>query len=125
MGTEKRWNLQFALYPTNADVVLGRGRPYQEYVGNVRLAELVDQVRNKYLATTNRLEKTFLTMKIYNKIAQEGGYFLQRVDDGWEVVDDSVARGKISHCFRTKTVRNTPDPSGSVGGSSEMLGSVS
>jgi hypothetical protein len=36
--------------PTKLDVLLGRGRPYQEHHGNRRLATMIDQYRSRYEA---------------------------------------------------------------------------
>lgn len=96
-----------ALYPSNKDVLLGRGKPYQEYVGNLYLASLVDQRREQYHHVADRFEKTCIAMGIVKTIEQSGGHFLQRTEEGWVPVPVFVAREKVSHCFRTKTTRST------------------
>ena len=96
-------------FPRTLDVVLGRGRPYQVYPGNIRLAAFIDQQRAKY-QTLDRLNKTHLSLEIVRMIKNSGGRFLKRCDDDsgkwWEVPDD-VAREKIGHGFRTKTRRRS------------------
>ena len=93
-------------YPLERDVLLGRGRPYQEWPGNVHLVKLVDEVRDQYLEATDRFDKTLLTMDIVAKVQADGGRFLQRLDGtkvkGWQQVPNDVARDKVSHTFRTK-----------------------
>ena len=91
-------------YPSFNDILLGRGRPYQEYCGNQILMNLVEDERQYYQSVTDKFEKTCVTMSIVSKIKNDiGGKFLQRTSEGWEVVTDTVAREKVSHTFRTKT----------------------
>jgi hypothetical protein len=89
--------------PGPNDILLGRGRPFQEFSGNQILMELVDAQRSYYQSVDDRFEKTCLTMGIVKKAKDGGGRFLQRTTEGWEEVDDAIARGKVSHTFRTKT----------------------
>jgi hypothetical protein len=96
--------------PLSTDIVLGRGRPYQEFPGNVHLAILIDQHRNIY-QSIDRLNKTALSTEIVKLVNATGGRFLKKCEDevigGWIEVSDDVARDKVSHGFRTKTRRNT------------------
>lgn len=92
-------------YPTKNDVLVGRGRPYQEFQGNLRYSLLIDMNLSKYLKATNRFEKTCVFMDIVKLIQENNGRFLQRNSQGWEIVKDNVAREKVSHIFRTKTAR--------------------
>ena len=96
-------------FPRSLDVVLGRGRPYQGYPGNMRLATFIDQQRAQY-QSLDRLNKTHLSLEVVRMIKNSGGRFLKRCDDDsgrwWEVPDD-VAREKVSHGFRTKTRRRS------------------
>jgi hypothetical protein len=96
-------------HPRSADVVLGRGRPFQEFPGNVRLAFLIEQQRQVYQAL-DRLNKTALSLEIVKLVKNTGGRFLKRCEDdigGWIEVADDVARDKVSHGFRTKTKRKS------------------
>lgn len=93
------------IYPTSRDVLVGRGRPYQEFQGNLRYSRIIDLNLGKYLSATNRFEKTCIFMDVVKLIQDTGGRFLQRTGTGWVTVNDSVAREKVSHIFRTKTSR--------------------
>ena len=64
--------------PKPVDVLLGRGRPFQDYLGNIRLAQLVEDKRNNY-QLADKHEKT-----------------------GWKEVSDLVAPDKVSQTFCTK-----------------------
>jgi hypothetical protein len=95
--------------PRQIDVLLGRGRPYQQYPGNIQLAAFIDHLRAQY-KTLDRLNKTSLTHGIVHMIKDSGGRFLKRADDGsgrWVEVSNDVAREKVSHGFRTKTRRRS------------------
>lgn len=97
--------------PLEFDVLLGRGRPFQEYTGNKRLAVIIDTRRQEY-AASKRGGKTIVCDKIVELIQKSGGRFLKRQDENvhdgvWVEVDNSVARDKVSHGFRTKTRRNS------------------
>ena len=104
--------------PLSRDVVLGRGYPYQQFPGNLRLAILIDQHRATY-QSSNRPNKTAISNMIVQAIKRSNGRFItkrNKDDDsssvgslgigGWVVVSDEVAREKVSHGFRTKTRKN-------------------
>jgi hypothetical protein len=100
--------------PGPHDILLGRGRPYQEYEGNQILATLIDQYREEYQAS-DRFGKTCISKMVVQMIkTQKGARFLQRaLDDShfWVEVSDAVAREKISHSFRTKNKRSSTSDS--------------
>ena len=83
------------LYPLENDVLLGRGRPYQEFSGNKKLASIIQQRKEEY-QTSSKLQKTELTNVILQEIKASGGRFLKKSDDGkfWALVNDDVAREK-------------------------------
>jgi hypothetical protein len=83
------------------DILMGRGRPYQEWPANIRLVLIVAQHVPRYLQATRRIEKTSTIESIYEYVQNElGGRFLQRTDTGWEIGDESVAREKIAQLLR-------------------------
>ena len=94
------------IIPTSHDCLLGRGRPFQEHVGNKRLASLIDEQRARYAeagATYGR--KNVICEEIVSMIQKAGGRFLKQRSsdplDGWELVGTEIARDKVSHGFRT------------------------
>jgi hypothetical protein len=95
-------------YPVTNDVLLGRGRPFQEFPGNVRLALLIDKYRERY-TTAGRCDKAIISQHLLDMIKESKGRFLKKMTDseGWVEVSDDVAQDKVSHGFRTKTRRNT------------------
>ena len=95
------------IYPKPNDVIFGKGKPCQEFPGNLQLKSLVDEYRDEYNRSNKPRQKTELTIKVVNRIRATGGRFLRRVDGEWqEIMDDAVARDKVSHSFRIKTVLN-------------------
>jgi hypothetical protein len=95
------------LYPLANDVLLGRGRPFQEFPGNVHMAEIVDAYREEY-ESVGKLQKTAISSKVVQLIREsKGGRFLKKDGGRWVEVTDDVARLKASHGFRTKTRRNS------------------
>jgi hypothetical protein len=97
-------------FPLSNDVLLGRGRPYQEFTGNARLSAVIDKHGDAYFQG-NRSEKTALSSEIVRTIKDMNGRFLKRDENGrgWVTVPDEVGRLKISHSFRTKKRLNSPN----------------
>ena len=67
----------FIEYPTRFDVLLGRGRPYQDFPGNVRLNQIVELRYAAYEESTLS-EKTEIVVEIVHAIKGMGGRFLTR-----------------------------------------------
>mmetsp|Transcript_5212 Transcript_5212/g.15226 ORF Transcript_5212/g.15226 Transcript_5212/m.15226 type:complete len:571 (+) Transcript_5212:512-2224(+) len=92
--------------PKLQDVLLGRGRPYREYPGNIMLRDIVHEVQRDY-DKMNKNQKTALTTIILTKVKASGGRFLSRADNedlGWVSVDDEVARTKVAQSFRNNRI---------------------
>ena len=91
------------LYPSRNDVLLGRGKPYQSFPGNLELARVVDSYQLQYTKATERLEKHCIAAMIVKIVQDSGGRFMKRTSDGWKVEDDQVACcKKVSHTFRNQ-----------------------
>jgi hypothetical protein len=98
-------------YPSPRDVLMGKGKPYQDFSGNLRLWELIEDNRRLH-QTSAKVNKTVLTHTIVNLVHQEKGRFLKRDESSssggglqvgcWQEVDDVTARKKVSHAFRSK-----------------------
>jgi hypothetical protein len=85
--------------PSSADILLGRGKPYQEFPGNQNLLFIVDHYTAAY-GKADRDAKGVINMGIVQLIKEKKGRFLQRRNDsgdGWVEVNDIVARDKVSH----------------------------
>ena len=93
------------LHPGPIDVLCGRGRPYQDFPGNIRVGKLVDEHVPLYLETQERLAKTMIAIGIVQQVQREGGRFLTRRQDGWELAQNKVARAKISQALRVRALK--------------------
>ena len=95
------------IYPNEADCLLGRGKPYQSFAGNRRLAEIIEPLRLRYIAAASRNEKKEIVDKAIELHFQEGGRFLRRssMGSGWEKADENEVRNKVSQIFRARLKR--------------------
>lgn len=94
------------LAPSPMDVLLGKGRAFQEFSGNLHMNRLVDHSLEAYKSAASKAHKTAIAIEIVRDIHNSGGRFLERRADGWKVVTDEVVqRNKITQAFR---VRNRP-----------------
>ena len=98
------------IVPTTLDVLMGRGRPYQDHKGNMYLSRLVDLHRDEY-NESSRFDKTRISWTLVNIIKERGGRFLKKSntnadnDAYWEVCSLDAAREKVAHGFRTRPPR--------------------
>lgn len=65
--------------PTQYDVLLGRGKPYQGFPGNVRLNQLVE-LQNTAYEEMNKTGKTAIVLEIVHAIHKLGGRFLRKTN---------------------------------------------
>jgi hypothetical protein len=88
--------------PENTDVLLGKGKPIQEHLGNMRLKALVDELLPRYDACKKE-EKKDVAMEVVQCIKKTmGGRFLSDESGIWIEVDDDIARKKASILFRNR-----------------------
>ena len=94
------------LYPTSKDVLMGRGRPFITWPGNVRLPQRVIPHLDQYMAMRDIFSgKAAIVMDVLDEIQAEGGRFLNRKPGYWEIADDQKAKEKVSQIFRAE-IRN-------------------
>ncbi len=86
--------------PSTSDVLFGRGKGATVHPGNIRLSLLLESQFSEF-ESCGRRQKTVVSEKIVEEMKARGVCFLKKVDGIWREVDDSVARAKISHDFRT------------------------
>lgn len=111
--------------PALADVLFGRGKPYQGHPGNIRLHTVVDTNRLRYVKA-RRYDKFAIAEDIVRHIQAppERGRFLKRFEgeDYWEEVSDAVAREKVSHALRGKPRNENFASSGGQHANEEFVG---
>jgi hypothetical protein len=99
--------------PKPEDVLIGRGTPYHEHIGNILLAQLVETRLGRYLeCMDDSFGKTCISMEVVKSVQESGGRFLQKStgEVGWKVVDYTVARQKASNVFRCKVSKIVAQP---------------
>lgn len=82
----------------------GRGKPFQEHEGNIKLSKLIESRQGDYMKA-NRAGKTSISWEIVRLIQSEGGSFLKKDEcsGAWRKENDEIAREKVSHGFRTRS----------------------
>lgn len=85
--------------PSNVDVLLGKGKPIQEFLGNLRLAAIIDDYVDEY-HQKSKAEKTALAAEMVQKVKASNGRFLSKESGIWIEVPTDAARDKCSHMFR-------------------------
>jgi hypothetical protein len=89
--------------PLASDILLKKGKPYQEFVGNRRLHAIVDEHLLLYhQLTISKQEKTELAAEIVKMVKGASGRFLSKDSGVWIEVSDDIAVEKVSHIFRAR-----------------------
>jgi hypothetical protein len=87
--------------PGPKDILLGRGKPFRDHSGNMRLRTFVDLHRKEY-DKAKFGQKAVIAEKVVAWMKKQHGRFLKQSKDGWWMeVDKEEALGKVSHTFRT------------------------
>jgi hypothetical protein len=81
--------------------LLGRGKPIQNHPGNIRLGLIVQSLLQNYDGSAKRQEKTQMAAETAEKMKEAGVRFLTKVNGGWVVASDKLARERVSSTFRT------------------------
>lgn len=88
------------LEPTEKDVLMGRGGKSNHHPGNTRYRAKIDRLEDQYKKTNDKDEKTKISEALVLHVQSYGGNFLEKDDNGWYVIDDAVARRKVSQALR-------------------------
>jgi hypothetical protein len=91
--------------PTSNDVLMGRGRRFQNYAGNVKFRIYLQGHEAGY-NSADRNGKSSIAMALVSSIKASGTRFLQRSsemngEELWVEIDDKEAHEKVVQCFRT------------------------
>jgi hypothetical protein len=94
--------------PARHDVLLGRGKPFQEHPGNICMRGLVELHIEEYqLAPMG--QKNVTATKIVRATLLNGRFVKKRSDGWWEEVNDADATMKVLKTFRTvRALQSTP-----------------
>ena len=75
----------FSVFAIRSQVLLGRGKPFQNHWGNIQMVKLLEERQEEYI-NADRFQKTCLSWEIVQKIQTEmNGRFLEKTDssDEW------------------------------------------
>lgn len=89
-------------YPSNEDILFGKGIIRQRHSGNLCLQFWVEEALVDYNAETKRKGKSDIIDKMAKKVYQSGGRFLAKESGVWRAVSEEMAHVKISHLFRNR-----------------------
>lgn len=89
-------------YPGPTDVLLGRGRPYQEYFGNRLMNEFIEEELAKCRLSGVPIESTAVVEHVLESLRTRNVRFLKRSDDldEWIIVSEAAARDKVYFAVR-------------------------
>eukprot|EP00934_Nitzschia_sp_Nitz4_P003377 Nitzschia sp. Nitz4//scaffold85_size83877//69165//70915//NITZ4_005239-RA/size83877-augustus-gene-0.153-mRNA-1//1//CDS//3329559167//3367//frame0 len=95
------------LLPNSQDVLLGKGRPIQDWIGNKTLSEFIGAIVNnphQFIST----DHATIAASIVRHVKVCGGRFLSKDSGVWLEVPDNVACDKVLHRFRHRQKINRP-----------------
>jgi hypothetical protein len=96
--------------PGRNDVLLGRGKPFRQHPGNVRMRELVDLYKEEYKRAPVGQKSNISDKIVQATMIKEHSLFLKRQPDGWWVqVSQNEAREKATQIFRTARSTRTKE----------------
>ena len=91
----------YIAFPGRLDVLLGRGRNLHGHMGNIKFRYFVGTYVDVY-ESASKDEKKDMSADIVRRLQRDINVrFLKKEETGWVVVDDEVARLKVSHVFRS------------------------
>lgn len=98
-----RFDLKVVSQPESHDILLGKGRPCQDFSGNLTMNRMVNDNYDDY-RQQDKSGKAQIVNSILEEIRFRQGLFLERVEKiGWSVVrDERVLRNKITQAFRVR-----------------------
>ena len=85
---------------SDADVLQGRGGRSNRHPGNERYRNKVERTQKIYKQTEDKEEKTKISQNLVLYVQSYGGNFLEKDENGWFIIDDIVARRKVSQALR-------------------------
>ena len=105
-------------FPNPNDVLLGRGKPFRDHTGNVRLRHIVEQYREEYDSKEvpgQKAEMAEVVIKIIGNSEPAGRFLKLHPDHGWWIHasrDETIE--KIRQSFRTARSAATTQTSDGV-----------
>ena len=93
--------------PEPKDVILGRGFRYAWHSGNNEFQALVRKNIQRYDEAKRKIDKSRIVQEIYERVIKKGRFLKKDESTGfYEVVEEHVAKEKISQAIRYKRRRS-------------------
>jgi hypothetical protein len=113
MGDNSSTNADRITLPEPNDVLLGRGAAANDWIGNQRFRDMIDERRAEYTSHSKFDPKKKIAKEILDKVHAVGGRFLRLIETSepvdsiieegvWEVVGEKVALDKVKQGLREK-----------------------
>ena len=91
------------MIPSNKDVLSGRGRFVQDFVGNVHFRHLIASSVPEYENCEDIFRaKGQVADKVIDDIHSSGGRFLKDDGIGWVLLDEKAVHDKVTMTFRSR-----------------------
>lgn len=90
--------------PTPKDVLLGRGKSFQNHPGNVRFREIILTKYQEEYNNIQRYKRYHAPKEVTRLLLEDGVRFLQKTEngDGWVECDAAEAEKKVKQLFRSQ-----------------------
>ena len=95
----------------STDVLVGRGYQYENHPGNIMFYQEIDAAMEEYHGVAAKKQKSMLVNRIYNTLTSTGRFIQRMASNGhYRVVEEKVAKQKISHAlrYRRQMIDTTP-----------------
>jgi len=98
-------DLPESFFPSDNDVICGRGKQYQNHSGNKKFRKIIDSNLERYDKAESKPQKSRVVIAIVDLIRDNckpfGGFVDKNADTGrWFEIGDSQAREKVGHALR-------------------------
>jgi hypothetical protein len=90
-----------------ADVICGRDKFAQTYIGNRRFLDIIQSFREEYTSVSKRENKTLIIATIISIISSNGGRFLKLEDSQWVEIDAAARHERVSNSLRKACIRHS------------------
>eukprot|EP00980_Cylindrotheca_fusiformis_P005720 scaffold1192_cov58-Cylindrotheca_fusiformis.AAC.14 len=106
MESEEKRRLYSTVDVRATDVLLGRGRGFQDHPGNIRFRNALQEYRHAY-DTAPKWQKRRIAVELRRMLAVDGVRFLEQVDGTkWVESDVKAVEAKIGQLFRSARKKN-------------------
>jgi hypothetical protein len=98
------------------DIIIGRGRKFENNIGNKRFRVTIQLNLKRYLHAPTRQDKTILILTVFHMLKDDiGARFVKCADNGrYEICGPEEGRDKVAHALRDLAAKVTKESSSGV-----------